>query len=182
MLENYLENNSDFSYKFILGSNGSGKTHTLNEIYKSYPSRALLITEDGELKIEFTKRKVHTDIEKQKYVIPSDERMYGNRDRDEVDIIVDIEERIFELLKFCNEKISHLDKMQSLSRGQQKIKNILTIIYTTFLNPIDILLFDEPENFLDDYFLKMISDLIAFLSKSKIKVIVATHSSRLCEL
>jgi len=182
MLEDYLRNKTDFNYKFIIGSNGSGKTHTLNQIYKDYPSKTLLITEDGELKIESTKRKVHVDLEKRVYIIPSDERNYGNRNRSDVDIVVDIEGKNLELLNFCNEKIAHFNRMKSLSRGQYKVKNILNIIYTTFLNPINILLIDEPENFLDDYFLKVVSDMILYLSKSKIKVVIATHSSRLCEL
>ena len=50
------------------------------------------------------------------------------------------------------------------------------------MNPIKIVFFDEPENFLDDLGLRKISVLFSMLKKANIKLVVATHSYSLCNL
>jgi energy-coupling factor transporter ATP-binding protein EcfA2 len=182
MLQQYLKNNNDFTCKFLLGRNGSGKTYRLNEIYKNDPNKVLLITEEGELKTEVAKNKVRVELEKKRYIISTGERIPGSRSTDDSHKIEPIDDRILPLLYFCNAELQKLEEIKFKSKGQEKIRNMLNVLYSTCLNSITIVLFDEPENFLDDFFIKVVSNLIELLCDSKIKIVIATHNPRLCEL
>lgn len=182
MLLHYCSEPIDFKPKFLIGNNGSGKTYQLNKIYESNPTKNLIISEEGELRTQVVKNKVIVDIKKKSYIIPSSDLNRGTGYRDVVDKLEEIDDRVLGIIKFCSDELEKLNNIISKSKGQEKIKKLMDILYSTLLNPIEMIMFDEPENFLDESYLNIISKLVRTISSAGIKVVIGTHSPLLCEL
>lgn len=165
--------------KFLVGMNGSGKTYALNEALKEHKNDAFLITEDGNPIIPKDTNRVTIDYSKMVYIY-SDERSRGKTHNVLEEEIV--EARIQNVLLYCNDIKGKLDLFKNKSKGQEKLYNMMNIFTDYNLNHIKIIYFDEPENFLDEEFLKVIGEFFALLNESGIVVRVATHNSRLLNI
>ncbi|QPI68549.1 hypothetical protein IR194_04465 [Exiguobacterium sp. PBE] len=165
--------------KFLVGINGAGKTHALLESLKLHESEAFLLTEDGMALIPRDKKRVQINIEEQLYLY-QDETSRGkpgrNFDSEK------ISDNAFNVVTFCQGILERLNRFSNKSKGQEKLHNIMSIFLTYNLNNINILYFDEPENFLDEAFLKVISDFFDLLIDSGYIIRVATHNSRLLNI
>lgn len=165
--------------KFLVGINGAGKTHALLESLKSHESEAFLLTEDGMALIPRDKKRVQINMEEQLYLY-QDETSRGKPDRSfDSERISD---NAFNVVTFCQGILERLNLFSNKSKGQEKLHNIMSIFLTYNLNNINILYFDEPENFLDEAFLKVISDFFGLLIDSGYIIRVATHNSRLLNI
>lgn len=183
MLEEYLKQTNNYSPFFLIGSNGVGKTYKLMNIHLIDTTKNMYISEEGELLNTTPKNRVKIDLINSKYIFESDETKRGNRDvKDNISRLVDIDSKFIELLDFCSKELLNISKIRKKSKGQEKLVNILEILTSIFLNPISVILFDEPENFLDDNYLRIISIVLQLLEKAQVKVVLATHNARLCEL
>lgn len=182
MLEQYISKENNYETLFLIGSNGTGKTYNLLNIYEKDTTKNIYVSEDGEIHNRTHKNKVKLELDKKLYIFESDEKQRGNRQVDNTSKQVNINPKLLDLLNFCCKELNNIRKIKKKSRGQTKILNILEIITSIFLNSVSVILFDEPENYLDDNYLRIIARLFALLKKAKIKVIVATHNPRLCEL
>lgn len=182
MIERYIAKDDNYQTFFLIGSNGAGKTYNLLKIYERDTTKNIYISEEGEIHNRTHKNKVKLDLDNKVYIFESDERQRGNRDVNNISKTISINPRLIELLVFCNKELNNINKIKKKSKGQAKILNILEIMTSIFLNSVSIILFDEPENYLDDSYLRIVTKLFELLEKAKIKVIVATHNPRLCEL
>lgn len=182
MLERYIAKGNNYKTFFLIGSNGAGKTYNLLKIYERDTTKNIYISEEGEIHNRTHKNKVKLDLDNKVYIFESDERQRGNREVNNISKKISINPRLIELLTFCNKELNNINKIKKKSKGQVKILNILEIMTSIFLNSVFIILFDEPENYLDDSYLRIVAKLFALLEKAEIKVIVATHNPRLCEL
>ena len=182
MLERYIAKGNNYKTFFLIGSNGAGKTYNLLKIYERDTTKNIYISEEGEIHNRTHKNKVKLDLDNKVYIFESDERQRGNREVNNISKTISINPRLIELLTFCNKELNNINKIKKKSKGQVKILNILEIMTSIFLNSVSIILFDEPENYLDDSYLRIVAKLFALLEKAEIKVIVATHNPRLCEL
>jgi len=62
------------------------------------------------------------------------------------------------------------------------LKNIISILTSINLNYIDTLYVDEPENYLDDKIIKLLSTLFQIIINNNKKIVFVTHSARLLEI
>lgn len=182
MIQQCIERKNDNQPIFLIGSNGVGKTYNLLQIHQMNATKNIYISEDGELDSRTFKNKVKIDLGNRVYIFESDERQRGKKEVTNVSKSVNINSNLIELLEFCSTELNNVKKIKKKSKGQAKILNILEIMTSIFLNSVSIILFDEPENFLDDVYLRMVANLFILLRKSGIKVVVATHNPRLCYL
>lgn len=172
---------NDFSkpLKFLVGINGSGKSYALNEALKEKGQYAFLITEDGMPIIPRDINQVSIDLVNKSYNY-LDENSRGNLHR--TPLKEDISEKALGIVLFCNEIIKKLDLFSTKSKGQEKLYNMMSIFTTYNLNHIEIIFFDEPENFLDEEYLKVIANFFCVLVDNGYMVRVATHNSRLLNI
>lgn len=160
----------------IVGVNGCGKTYFLNKLLGKTDIRALFINEEGLSKSNVEKNKV-TAID----------NMYYYRDdstRGSVSKLPEQEiqnEFTIKILTYIN-KLKASTKTKNTSKGIIKFNSILDTLTSYNLNNIDYIIFDEPENFLDDINLLNSAKIIKLLLENNKKVIFATHSSRFLEI
>ena len=160
---------------YLIGGNGAGKSYTLNTILSRLPNEAIYISEEGIAHIKNQKNKVAINTEKGLYVY-IDEKTRGNNTKTEQQ---KIEEKSLSIIHYCNAIITNLKKISNKSQGQKKLQNIMEIFTNYNLNNLKFILFDEPENFLDEEYLKVIANLIKILIEKEFNIRVATHNSRL---
>ena len=95
------------------------------------------------------------------------------------------------IVKICtdvdNEKefkkeIDFYNSVKNKSKGQEKVFNIFNIVFNTFMNPIKIVFFDEPENFLDDLGLRKISVLFSMLKKANTSVSIIERITKTIDM
>ena len=182
MIEQYIVKDNIYETFFLIGSNGSGKTYNLLKIYERDTTRNIYISEEGEIHNKTRKNKVKLDLENKVYIFESDEKQRGRREANNISKATSVNTKLIKLLTFCKKELNTLNKIKKKSKGQAKILNILEIMTSIFLNSVSSILFDEPENYLDDNYLRIVSKLFILLKEAEIKVVVATHSPRLCEL
>ncbi len=172
---------NDFSkpIKFLVGMNGSGKSYALNEALKEQEQWAFLITEDGMPIIPRHMNQVSIDLDSMSYnYLDESSRGQLGRETEEEDIA----EKAQRVISFCNETIRRLNLFITKSKGQEKLYNMMSIFTSYNLNHVRVIYFDEPENFLDEEFLKVIADFFDVLINSDYIVRVATHNSRLLNI
>jgi len=168
MLESYLKQINNYETYFLIGSNGVGKTYNLLKIYNEDTTKNVYISEEGELLHTANKSKIKLDLGEKSYIFNVDEKQRGNANNiSNISKLVPIENRLFKLLSFCSQELINISKIQRKSKGQYKLMNILEIITSTFLNTVSIILFDEPENYLDDNYLRVIAITIFSFKRSK---------------
>ena len=175
---NYI-NNFTRKIQFLVGANGSGKTYALHQALKEMENSGILITEDGNPIIPRHLNRVNVDLIKMIYLYKS-ETSRGKIDRDVEQ--EPISERVKPIVTFCIKIKKKLDKFKKKSKGQEKLYNIVSILSNYNLNNIRIIYFDEPENFLDEEYLKVICKLFTILTSQDFIVRVATHNSRLLDI
>lgn len=172
---------NDFSkpLKFLVGMNGSGKTYALNQALREQEHQAFLITEDGMPLIPRHMNPISIDWGGMTYSY-LDEGSRGELGRvtEEEDIL----ENIHPVINYCNEIMRKLDFFNTKSKGQEKLYNMMSIFNSYNLNSIKVIYFDEPENFLDEEFLKVIAEFFSVLVDNDFTVRVATHNSRLLNI
>jgi predicted ATPase len=172
---------NDFSkpIKFLVGMNGSGKTYALKEALEEHEQRAFLITEDGMPIIPRHMNQVSVDLNRMSYNY-QDESSRGELGRDTEE--ESISERANKVISFCNEILRKLNIFLTKSKGQEKLFTMMSIFTNYNLNHVRVIYFDEPENFLDEEFLKVIAEFFGVLIESEYIVRVATHNSRLLNI
>ena len=182
MINRYLKKDNYYEPLFLIGSNGSGKTYTLKEYQDITEGKSIYISEEGTLDVKMFRSNAVPKLDTTEYLLYPKSKYYGEtKEREEIKI-VKISQRLIELLVYCKKEIDFYNSVKNKSKGQEKVFNIFNIIFNTFMNPINIIFFDEPENFLDDLGLRKISILFTMLKKANIKLVVATHSYSLCNL
>jgi len=162
----------------IVGKNGEGKSYSLNMTLSQLPNKSIYISEDGIANILYQKNRVSINNEEKLYIY-MDEKSRGDRTTAEQQIIG---VPALTIIKFCNNISTNLKSIVNKSLGQKKLQNIIEIFLSYNLNNIEFILFDEPENFLDEQYLKLIAELINLLEHNGYKVRIATHNSRLLSL
>ncbi len=164
---------------FLIGMNGSGKTHALNEALKEERHQAFMITEDGMPFIPKHMNRVSINFEKKIYNY-TNEALRGQSIRNTEQ--EEISSNSLNVILFCNKIIRKLSHFQKKSKGQNKLFSIMTVFTSYNLNNIRIIYFDEPENFMDEEFLKVIAEFFRLLINNNFIVRVATHNSRLLNI
>jgi predicted ATPase len=161
---------------FFVGPNGAGKSFNLNRLYNN-SNNSLYVNEEGQPTFSISKPKVKIDIENKIYHFQNDLK----RGTERVEIVSEqINEGFFPLLheifelQYKNELIK-----STKSKGQEKFSNLLNIFTEFNFNNLEYICLDEPENFLDEDYIKVISRLILKLAKVGFKVRIATHSVRI---
>ena len=180
MIKKYLKQ-KNCKARFLIGPNGSGKTYVMRKILLEHEGESILISEEGNLDIKMVRKSAVPDLDSKKYIIYPDPRTYGT-ERDDGYKKVSIPERLIPLIKYCYEQIEYYKSIRYRSKGQEKIYNMLNIIYKTVLNPIKLILIDEPENFMDDLGLRKVTKLFHLIEDAKIKLIISSHNYNLCNL
>ncbi len=165
--------------KFLVGMNGSGKSYALNEALKEQERWAVLITEDGMPIIPRHMNQVSINLDSMSYNY-LDEGSRGQLGRGTEE--ENISERALRVILFCNEITRKLNLFKTKSKGQEKLYNMMSIFTSYNLNNVRVIYFDEPENFLDEEFLKVIAEFFDVLINSGYIVRVATHNSRLLNI
>jgi ATPase subunit of ABC transporter with duplicated ATPase domains len=153
---------NDFSkpLRFLVGANGSGKTYALNKELKEQEQWAILIAEDGMPIIPRHFSKISVNFENMTYSYLNEGlRGQGRNAMEEENVDVKVRNVIF----FCNDIIRKLSQFKKKSKGQEKLYNMMEIFTSYNLNNIKIIYFDEPENFLDEEFLKIIASFFELL-------------------
>lgn len=159
--------------------NGSGKTYALNEALKEQEQRAFLITEDGMPIIPKQMNKISVDFQNMSYnYLNEGSRGQSGRESEQENI----SGRVFRVISFCEDIMRKLNLFKKKSKGQEKLFNMMSIFTSYNLNHVRIIYFDEPENFLDEEFLKVIAEFFGILLECNFVVRVATHNSRLLNI
>lgn len=162
---------------FYIGANGSGKTRALKKHQQNSRSNSLFFDETGVCNTLVDKSKV---LIQDNFYIYNSEGDRGKREKDP-NKNEKINENLLEPLKKIR---GILDKLRSFksSPGIDKLKVITDELLTRNLNRINIIIIDEPENFLDDENLKVLTEILLVFFELNISLIFATHSSRFLEL
>ncbi|KON69127.1 hypothetical protein AKG34_10255 [Peribacillus butanolivorans] len=163
--------------QFFVGVNGAGKSFNLNKIY-SESENSLYVNEEGLPSFSIRKPRVKIDLENKMYhFIKDSQRGTGEYEEPSSE---HIQEKFLILLYEALElqKKNEVFK-NNKSKGQEKFSNLLTIFTDYNFNNLEYICLDEPENFLDEDYIKLIGRLILNLAKVGFKVRVATHSVRI---
>jgi len=163
--------------EFYVGQNGAGKSTALRKIaHKNFNS--LYVNEEGLPTFSIKKPRVKIDIENKMYHYINDlER--GNNTQNKLSSEL-IDERYILLLQEAITLKSKNDLFKdNMSKGQEKFSNLLSIFTEYNFNNLDYICLDEPENFLDEDYIKIIARLILKLCEAGLKVRIATHNVRL---
>jgi ABC-type ATPase involved in cell division len=174
-----LINNFTKPLQFLVGMNGSGKTYALNKALKEQEQWAFLIAEDGMPIIPRHLNKIFINFESMLYSYLDEDSRGQSRNATEEE---NISERVRSVILFCSDIMRKLNLFKVKSKGQEKLYNMVEIFTNYNLNNIKIIYFDEPENFLDEEFLKVIAEFLKLLVDSGFIVRVATHNSRLLNI
>lgn len=172
---------NDFSkpLKFLVGVNGSGKTYALNKALKEQEQWAILIAEDGMPIIPRHLNKVTINFDNMSYSYLDEGSRGQSRKVVEEE---NVSEKVSNIIFFCKDIMKKLSLFKKKSKGQEKLYNMMEIFTNYNLNNIKIIYFDEPENFLDEEFLKVIAEFFKVLIENDFIVRVATHNSRLLNI
>lgn len=162
----------------LVGRNGEGKSYNLNSILHEKPNHSLYISEEGIVKIIYQRNHIKVDFENQTYIYSDDESRGKNVKAETSQINQDS----MEIIRFCSDICNRLEGIINKSQGQAKIQNIMKIFLSYNLNNIKVILIDEPENFLDEEYLKVISNFIKLLIENDYIIRIATHNSLLLSL
>ncbi|GEM_PF-2111234 len=168
---------NDFSkpLKFLVGANGSGKTYALNEGLKEQERWAILIAEDGMPIIPRHLNKVTINFDNMSYSYLDEGSRGQSRKVVEEE---NISENVHDIIFFCKDIMKKLSLFKKQSKGQEKLYNMMEIFTSYNLNNIKIIYFDEPENFLDEEFLKVVAEFFKLLIENDFVLRVATHNPR----
>ncbi|HDR7827000.1 TOPRIM nucleotidyl transferase/hydrolase domain-containing protein [Bacillus cereus group sp. Bce001] len=161
---------------FFVGPNGAGKSFNLKRIF-SNNDNALYVNEEGQPTFSLNKPKVKIDLESKTYHFQNELR------RGTEQLEIETEQISEELLPLLN-KVGELQNKNKViqytkSKGQEKFSNLLNIFMDFNFNNLEYICLDEPENFLDEDYIKEIARLILELARIGFKVRVATHSVRI---
>lgn len=171
-----IENN-DKNILALIGKNGTGKTFQLEKILNTN-NFVIMITGDGAPIISRQINIIKIDDKMENYVY-TNEFERGSKS----DIRVEkIDNRVKKILNYSRLILGRLTNLKDLSKGQEKLKNIMKVLTEHNLNNIQYILFDEPDTYLDEEYLKIIVELIKKILDANIIVRVATHSSRLLKI
>ena len=165
----------------FVGKNGSGKTYSFNNALNlDMDRKIMLIDEEGIPHINNGKAKVKITSSKE-YYFYDDEKNKGqpNSIEGERVVINDVSRKVIE---YAETIILKIRVFKNLSKGQEKIRNIINIFTEYNLNDIKYIFFDEPENYLDEQYMLELSNFINFLVESGYKIRIATHSPKLLYL
>ncbi|RMA90227.1 TOPRIM nucleotidyl transferase/hydrolase domain-containing protein [Priestia megaterium] len=161
---------------FFVGPNGAGKSFKLNHIF-NHNNNSLYVNEEGQPAFSLNKPKVKIDIENKIYHFQNDLK----RGTEQVEMETEqINEEFLPLLQEAL-KLQHKNDLikSTKSKGQEKFSNLLNIFTEFNFNNLQYICLDEPENFLDEDYIKEIAQLILKLAEVGFKVRVATHSVRI---
>lgn len=173
-----MMNTSNKNLIAYIGRNGSGKTYALNNILTNSPIKTLYISEEGIAKVEYQKNKISINMEGNKYLYADEMRRGEKTNLEEYQIT----EKAKKIIEYASTIISKLESIKKKSQGQKKLENMMNIFLNYNLNNIDTILFDEPENFFDEEYLKLVAKLIITLIDNSYRVRFATHNSRLLSI
>lgn len=162
----------------LIGRNGEGKTYRLKKILREKPNSSIYVSEEGIVEILYYKNKINLNLDDNIYVY-IDEKNRSNRVDPEIQ---SINIGALKVIKFCKNIEKELNQIKDKSHGQRKLLNMMRIFLNYNLNSIKFILIDEPENYLDEVFLKVMADFIKLLAKEGYVVRIATHNSRLLSL
>lgn len=161
----------------LIGKNGSGKTYNLEKILKN-EENAIMISGDGVPVSNRFKNEVKIDNKIEKYIY-SDEQERGSDKISRVELIrLDIKP----ILKYSKKIQNRLLQFPKLSKGQEKLNNILTAILSYNLNNIEFILLDEPDTYLDEEYMKILKNIINMLVKANVKIRLSTHNPRMIKI
>ncbi|NSB16794.1 TOPRIM nucleotidyl transferase/hydrolase domain-containing protein [Clostridium beijerinckii] len=174
-----IDINSDINNLLVLvGQNGAGKTHQLNVALENIEN-GIMITEDGMPQFSRAINKVNIDEVNMVYLYKNEEKRgtYTNQDEQ-----VRISESAEQIVKYCLKIVNQLSKILNKSKGQEKLDNMMKAFLEYNFNNIKYVFFDEPENFLDEEYLKVVGNLINKLIEKRFIVRIATHNARLLKI
>lgn len=161
---------------FFVGPNGAGKSFNLNRIFKD-EDNALYVNEEGQPTFSLNKPKVKIDIENRVYQFQNDLK----RGMQQIEIETDQINKNFSPILDEVLKLQYKNNLiiSTKSKGQEKFSNLLSIFTEFNFNNLEYICLDEPENFLDEDYIKEIARLILKLAEVGFRVRVATHSVRI---
>lgn len=171
-------NISDKSRKklVLIGRNGAGKTYLLEKVLRD--SNAIMLTGDGAPILGREINKVEIDTKRKMYIYNNEsQRGIVNNPTE-----VSIDSKIYKLVIYCNKILGKLNSIDKLSKGQEKLKNMMMALTQYNLNNIKYILFDEPDTYLDEEYLKIIVEVVNIIIESDICVRISTHSPRLLKI
>lgn len=171
-------NNETNNLLVLVGPNGAGKSHELNRALRD-TENGIMITEDGMPQFSRTMSKVNIDGASRTYLYKNEERRGTYENHGE---ITDILEKVEPIITYCKNVVNHLNQIISKSKGQEKLHNMMRVFLDYNFNNIQYVYFDEPENFLDEEYLKVVANLITELRENGFVVRIATHNARLLKL
>lgn len=174
-----IEMNNEINNLLVLvGPNGAGKSYELNRALRD-TENGIMITEDGMPQFSKVMSKVYIDGASRTYFYSNEERRGTDGNYEET---ADISENVEPIITYCKNVVNHLNQIINKSKGQEKLHNMMSIFLDYNFNNIKYVYFDEPENFLDEEYLKVVANLINELRKNGFVVRIATHNARLLKL
>lgn len=171
----FIQSSLDRTY--FVGANGSGKTYHLKKIYNQIEDNALFFDEKG--RYLSNKTKANVEIQDERYIF------LNEKERGKKELTLNETEKMNKKSINIVSKINNIKTkliLQKKSAGIDKINGILNQLLSKNLNNIENIIFDEPENFLDETNLKYLVDIFSIFKENNIKVFISTHSSRFLEL
>lgn len=168
----------DNAFIVLIGRNGSGKSFALNRLLQTSPDSAIYISEEGIASIINQRNKIDINHQENKYIYIDEQRRGQGNVAEEYAISTNAKS----IIEFCTDIKSKLSEIINKSQGQKKLENIMDIFLSYNFNNIDMVLFDEPENFLDEEYLRIVSMLISKLIELNFRVRISTHNSSLLSI
>ncbi|WP_144559679.1 TOPRIM nucleotidyl transferase/hydrolase domain-containing protein [Bacillus thuringiensis] len=173
-------NDTSIPIQFLVGVNGCGKTYKLRQSLSEHKEgNALLIDEEGMPLFSIQKQEVQIDFSTMTYFFKNDyDRGIGNQSQESEPM----KQNVQEIVLFAKEVTHKLEQFKQRSKGQEKLYNLMSIFQKYSLNNVKFIYFDEPENYLDEEFIKLLAGFFQLLNKQGYIVRIATHNSRLLSI
>ncbi|RKL65809.1 hypothetical protein CR203_18275 [Salipaludibacillus neizhouensis] len=160
---------------FLVGKNGCGKSYVLREFLRNN-SYTVLIDEEGLPNFSTSKKSVKIDYAEWDYIFQNEENRGLSEELFELE---KIQPNIINAVNYANDVKKKLSIFKTKSRGQEKLYNLMSIFTDYSFNNVEYICFDEPENYLDEDFIKVIGKFVKILIQNNFCVRIATHSVRL---